>query len=134
MDRSQIRYRPANDPQLRMQCLVIVRDAIVVFVEGLAVCADQDCTKRSVPVVECGAGKFDTAMQALQIDFAQDHRPEVYGRCLTGSGQCLGSGDRLRDAGDDGRHLQCLEDGFSVDAGLAQGVFVGDHAVRTPVD
>jgi len=37
-------------PQLRMQCLVVVGDAVVVFVEGLALGADENCPERPCPL------------------------------------------------------------------------------------
>ena len=79
MDRSQIRDRPPDNTHFRMQWLIVISDAIVVLVESLAVGADQDCPERSVPVIECRAGKFYTTTQTFQIDLAHAHRPEVYG-------------------------------------------------------
>ena len=134
MHRSQIRYRPPDDTQLCMQCLVVVGDAVVVLVERLTVGADQHRTERTVSVLQCDAGKLNAATQVLQIYPTDDHRPEVYGWGLAGGGQCLSGGYRLGNPGNDGRNLQCLQDRFAVDAGLAQGVLVGHHAVRTPVD
>ena len=65
MDRSQIRYRPPDDPHLRVQCLIVIRGPVVVLVEGPAFGIDQDRAERRVPAVESGVGKFDTATQTL---------------------------------------------------------------------
>ena len=83
MHRSEIRYGPAHDAQFRMERLVVVGDAVVVFVERLALRADQHRTEGTVSVLQCGAGKLHTAAQVLQIGLTDDHRPGVYGRGLT---------------------------------------------------
>jgi hypothetical protein len=82
MNRSQVRDRPSDNAHLGVQCLVVVRNPVVVLMEGTAFGVDQDGAERRVPVVESGVGKFDTPPQMLQIDFAHAHRPEVYGRLL----------------------------------------------------
>ncbi len=110
-----------------MQRLVIVGDAIMVLVEGTARGVDQDRAKRAVPTIECGLGQFDAATQTLQIDLAHTHRAEVY--VLSSRGQRLSRADRLGHAGDYGSSLQRLEDGFAVDAGLAQRVLMRSHTV-----
>jgi hypothetical protein len=65
MDRSQIRYRPPDDPHLRVQRLIVIRGPVVVLTKGPAFVIDQDRAERRVPVVESGVGKFDTATQTL---------------------------------------------------------------------
>jgi hypothetical protein len=78
MDRSEVRYRPPDNPQLRVRRWVVVRGPVVILVKSPAVSADQDRPERMMSVIERDAGEFDAATQMLQINLAEGHRSEVY--------------------------------------------------------
>jgi hypothetical protein len=76
------------------------------------------------------AGQFGGAAQVFEIDLAESHEAQAYGPARLSAGglraavwsaddnQCLGGGDRLRHARQDGSDLQRLEDSLPADACL----------------